>query len=103
MRRFRKIRKQGKKLARLDARSRHKLRIQAKKVRYASEFFADLFPGKKASRRRAKFLSALERLQDCLGDLNDIAVHEDRLRPSLIAAGKAAAAAARSAPSRPDY
>jgi triphosphatase len=78
-RRFRKIRKQGKKLARLDARSRHKLRIQAKKVRYASEFFADLFPGKKASRRRAKFLSALERVQDCLGDLNDIAVHEDRI------------------------
>src|SRR5215510_9691210 len=78
-RRFRKIRKQGKKLARLDARSRHKLRIQAKKVRYASEFFADLFPGKKAARRRAKFLSALERVQDCLGDLNDIAVHEDRI------------------------
>jgi triphosphatase len=78
-RRFRKIRKQGKKLARLDARSRHKLRIQAKKVRYASEFFADLFPGKKASRRRAKFLSALERVQDCLGDLNDIAVHEERI------------------------
>jgi triphosphatase len=78
-RRFRKIRKQGKKLARLDARSRHKIRIQAKKVRYASEFFADLFPGKKASRRRAEFLSALERVQDCLGDLNDIAVHEDRI------------------------
>ena len=78
-RRFRKIRKQGKKLARLDARSRHKLRIQAKKVRYASEFFADLFPDKQASRRRAKFLSALERMQDFLGDLNDIAVHEDRI------------------------
>jgi triphosphatase len=78
-RRFRKIRRQGKKLARLDARSRHKLRIQAKNVRYASEFFADLFPGKNASRRRAKFLSALERVQDCLGDLNDIAVHEDRI------------------------
>jgi CHAD domain-containing protein len=78
-RRFRKIRKQGKKLARLDARGRHKLRIQAKKVRYASEFFADLFPDKQASRRRAKFLSALERVQDFLGDLNDIAVHEDRI------------------------
>src|SRR5262249_10887832 len=64
---------------RLDARSRHKLRIQAKKVRYASEFFGDLFGGKKASRRRAKFLSALERVQDCLGDLNDIAVHEERI------------------------
>jgi len=48
-------------------------------VRYASEFFADLFPGRKASKRREKFLSALEHVQDCLGDLNDIAVHEDRI------------------------
>jgi CHAD domain-containing protein len=48
-------------------------------VRYASEFFADLFPGKKAAKRRKNFLAALERVQDCLGDLNDIAVHEDRI------------------------
>jgi triphosphatase len=79
-RRFRKIRKKGKKLTQLDARARHRLRIQAKKVRYASEFFASLFPGKKASKRRSDFLSALELTQDCLGDLNDIVVHEDRIR-----------------------
>jgi inorganic triphosphatase YgiF len=78
-RRFKKIRKKGKTLTRLDARSRHKLRIQAKKVRYASEFFAAVFPGKKASKRRDKFLSRLESVQDCLGDLNDIAVHENRI------------------------
>jgi triphosphatase len=79
-RRFRKIRKKGKVLAQLNARDRHKLRIQAKKVRYASEFFATLFPSRKASKRRSKFLLALERAQDCLGDLNDIVVHEDRIR-----------------------
>ncbi|HEY6993688.1 MAG TPA: CHAD domain-containing protein [Xanthobacteraceae bacterium] len=78
-RRFRKIRKQGKVLTQLDAGRRHKLRIQAKKVRYAAEFFANLFPGKKAARRRKRFLSALEGVQDGLGDLNDIAVHEDRI------------------------
>jgi CHAD domain-containing protein len=78
-RRFRKIRKRGKARARLDARRRHRLRIQAKKVRYAAEFFADLFPGRKAARRRRRFLSALETVQDDLGDLNDIAVHEDRI------------------------
>ena len=78
-RRFKKIRKRGRKLAQLDAARRHKLRIQAKKVRYASEFFAGLFPRKRASKRRKKFLSALGRVQDCLGDLNDIAVHEDRI------------------------
>jgi triphosphatase len=75
-RRWKKIRKKGKTLAELDARRRHKLRIQAKKVRYAAEFFASAFPGKKASKRREAFLSALKGMQDCLGDLNDIVVHE---------------------------
>jgi CHAD domain-containing protein len=79
-RRFRTIRKKGKKLTKLDARARHRLRIQAKKVRYASEFFASLFPGKTASKRQSDFLSVLELTQDCLGDLNDIVVHEDRIR-----------------------
>jgi inorganic triphosphatase YgiF len=78
-RRLRKIRKKGKALDRLDASSRHKLRIQAKKLRYAVEFFASLFASKRAVRRRKQFLSALERLQDGLGDLNDIAVHEKRI------------------------
>ena len=76
-RRLRKIRKKGKQLTELDPASRHKLRIQAKKVRYASEFFAGVFPGKRATRRREKLLATLEEVQDCLGDLNDIAVHED--------------------------
>jgi triphosphatase len=76
-RRWRKIRKKGEALAQLDAPTRHKLRIMAKKLRYAAEFFASLFPGKQPAKRRDKFLRALERLQDGLGDLNDIAVHED--------------------------
>jgi triphosphatase len=75
-RRWKKIRKKGKAVARLDARSRHKLRIQTKKVRYACEFFANLFPGKHASKRRKRLLPALAHLQDALGDLNDIVVHE---------------------------
>jgi len=78
-RRWRKVRKKGRKLARLDARSRHKLRIQTKKLRYAAEFFATLFSTKRALKRRKQFLPALERLQDGLGDLNDIAVHEKRI------------------------
>lgn len=75
-RRWRKVRKQGKSLAQLDARNRHKLRIQVKKLRYAAEFFGDLFPGKRVSKRRKKFVAALEHLQDGLGDLNDITVDE---------------------------
>jgi CHAD domain-containing protein len=76
-RRWKKIRKRGKALARLKPRRRHKLRIQAKKVRYAAEFFAGVFAGKRAAKRREKILAALERLQDGLGELNDIVVHED--------------------------
>jgi triphosphatase len=78
-RRWRKVRKKGKALAQLDARSRHKLRIQAKKLRYAAEFFSSLFTSKRGGKRRGQFLAALERLQDGLGDLNDIAVHEQRI------------------------
>jgi triphosphatase len=55
---------------------RHHLRIRAKRLRYAAEFFADLFP---ARRRRARYLKALERLQDRLGELNDLAVARDRI------------------------
>jgi triphosphatase len=78
-RRWRKVCKKGKALAELDARSRHKLRIQTKKLRYSVEFFASVFPSKRAMKRRERFLPALERLQDGLGDLNDIAVHERRI------------------------
>jgi inorganic triphosphatase YgiF len=78
-RRWRRIRKRGRVLGRLDAPSRHKLRIQTKKLRYAAEFFATLFRTKRAMKRRKQFLPALERLQDGLGDLNDIAVHEKRI------------------------
>jgi len=78
-RRWRKVRMRGRVLGRLDARSRHKLRIQTKKLRYAAEFFATLFTTKRAVKRRKQFLSALECLQDGLGDLNDISVHEKRI------------------------
>ena len=76
-RRWRKVRKKGQALAQLDAPSRHRLRIRAKKLRYATEFFAGLFPSNRRSKRQDEFLRALECLQDALGDLNDIAVHED--------------------------
>lgn len=61
------LRKQGRRLARLTAEERHVLRIAAKKLRYAAEFFAPLYP------RARPFLRALSRLQDVLGALNDAA------------------------------
>lgn len=78
-RRWRKVRKKGGAFAQLDARSRHRFRIQTKKLRYATEFFSGLYRSKQAVKRRKQWLAALERLQDGLGDLNDIAVHEERI------------------------
>src|SRR5262249_31437492 len=75
-RRWKKVLKAGAQLDELEPPRRHKMRIQAKKLRYASEFFAGAFPGKKAMRRRKEFVAGLEKLQDALGDLNDITVHE---------------------------
>ena len=60
----------------LDPEARHHLRIRAKRLRYAAEFFCDLFP---ARRRRTRYLKALERLQDTLGELNDLAVARHRI------------------------
>jgi inorganic triphosphatase YgiF len=75
--RRKKVLKRGGRIRELDAERRHKLRIQAKKLRYAAEFFAGAFPGKKARQRREDFVAGLENLQDTLGDLNDISVHEE--------------------------
>jgi len=71
-RRRKKIRKQAREISELSPRQRHKLRIRAKKLRYASEFFKDVFPGKKNARRRKSMISALKELQTALGGLNDI-------------------------------
>src|SRR5690606_8039049 len=50
----------------------HALRIQIKKARYATEFFAGLYDGKKAARRARASHASLRRLQNSLGGLNDI-------------------------------
>ena len=66
------LKKRGRGLRRLDPHTRHRARIAAKKLRYGAEFFAGLFPKKKARRRQDKFGAALSDLQDHLGVLNDL-------------------------------
>lgn len=73
--RDRKVRKLGHRLADLTAADRHRLRIMIKKLRYAGEFFASLWPEGKTRR----YLAGLAGLQDRLGALNDIAVATDML------------------------
>lgn len=55
---------------------RHKLRILVKKLHYGSEFFASLFYEPRQQRRRRRYVAQLERLQDLLGELNDIRIHQ---------------------------
>lgn len=81
----RKVKKRGRNLRDLSAGERHKLRIAAKRLRYATEFFAATFPGKKSAKRSEKSLAALRTLQDSLGVLNDIAI-----RKAMLAAGEGA-------------
>jgi inorganic triphosphatase YgiF len=69
----RKLVRGGRKLAELGPEQRHRLRIAAKKLRYAGDFFASLYRGE-AARRLAGFTRTLSALQDGLGELNDIAV-----------------------------
>lgn len=68
--RHRQVQKRGRQFAALDAEARHKARIAMKKLRYGTEFFADLYPGKEVRR----FRKATTRLQDVLGHLNDVSV-----------------------------
>jgi CHAD domain-containing protein len=76
-RRRKKVKKRGADLADLDPHARHQVRIEVKKLRYATEFFSPLFEGRKASKRTEAFLSALESLQEHLGELNDLAVSQE--------------------------
>src|SRR6185312_7735973 len=75
-RRRKKIRRQAAHLDVLDDEQIHLLRLRIKKIRYAAEFFAGLFVGKKAEKRQKKFQSTLRRLQNSLGSLNDIATRK---------------------------
>jgi triphosphatase len=70
------IRETGADLRALDVKRRHKLRIRAKNLRYAVEFFAGVFPDEKNAARREAALTALKELQDQLGYLNDLAQRE---------------------------
>jgi inorganic triphosphatase YgiF len=88
-RRHRRLAKRGAALADGTPEERHAVRIAAKKLRYAAEFFAPLFPRKHA-RAYAKSLAAL---QDVLGRANDAAtaarlvaeLREDAHEPAVAA------------------
>ena len=82
---YRKVKKRGRDIAKLDDRARHQVRKDAKNLRYAAEFFSSLFGEKQQRRRFNRFVEALELLQECLGELNDLATTSEvlaQIRPN---------------------
>jgi triphosphatase len=75
-RRIRKARKHGRHLVDLSAVERHKLRIRIKKIRYAVEFFRNLYPAK-AQAGLERLSGQLKKIQDALGALNDVIAHRE--------------------------
>ncbi len=57
----------------------HKLRIECKKLRYLLEFFASLFPENEIK----QIVDQLKKLQDNLGDFNDLSVQQAQLKAYL--------------------
>jgi inorganic triphosphatase YgiF len=60
--------------------ARHAVRIELKKLRYASEFFRDIYPRRGAKR----FVRRMARVQAALGRMNDVATAE-RILAELLA------------------
>ena len=78
--RHRKLSRRAEGLDPFDAPRRHRLRIEAKRLRYALDTFEGLFPPKEA---RA-YLDALSNLQDDLGAANDAHVAAGLLASLVI-------------------
>lgn len=81
-RRWKPIRKRLKRIAALEPKDRHALRLRVKKLRYACEFLEGLF-GVSSKKSESSWLAALKRLQDILGELNDMEVGSGIL-PALV-------------------
>lgn len=62
-------------IASMDESTRHGLRIQSKKMRYAIEFLHGLYPHAKTAEKA--FAAGVEALQESLGKLNDLATAQD--------------------------
>jgi inorganic triphosphatase YgiF len=83
----RKVHKLGRRLTQLTPEQRHRLRIRVKRLRYAGEYIAELYP----SKRLRRYLAQLSKLQSALGALNDAAVAERLLQEAGLAQSPARA------------
>jgi CHAD domain-containing protein len=84
-RRHRRVRREMARFGELSIEERHQCRIDIKKLRYAVDFFATLYPAKRGQR----LLPLLASLQDRLGALNDLSVARDKLEALVLQDGSA--------------
>jgi CHAD domain-containing protein len=77
----------GTRLRSLSEADRHQLRLRGKKLRYAIEFFEDVYPGKKHRRRHHTAVRALKQFQNALGELHDLAQQRALARSYLQTSG----------------
>jgi len=89
---LKKVLKKGRRLEKLDPEARHKLRLDAKQLRYGTGFFADLYAGEQ-SKTHKRFDKAMRGLQTALGALTDIATAAE-VSAAIVGAGEADAAVA---------
>lgn len=73
------LRKRVQHLKKLSIDELHAVRISTKKLRYATEFFVELYPRK----RSQHYLNSLIKLQDMMGDINDAATTKCLLKSLL--------------------
>ncbi len=72
--RRRKIRRMGDDPAGMTVDERHALRIAVKKLRYAADFLAPLYPSERAEKHAERFKDLATKVQDRLGELHDLDV-----------------------------
>jgi triphosphatase len=80
--------KDARSFSRLGQARRHRVRIHAKRLRYALDLLAPSLPGGRAA-DCTDYIEALATLQDTLGELNDASVALARLMEAVTAAGPA--------------
>ncbi len=83
------VRKQGRDIATLSEPALHELRLAAKRLRYAVDFFESLYPKKQAKAYRKH----LADLQDGFGYLNDVTASDTLVRELASAGGDQASPA----------
>ena len=74
LKRLKKATRDTRRLDRRTPEQQHAQRIECKKLRYAAEFFSDVYPG-----RLKEIVGAMIKMQDALGNVHDADVYAERI------------------------